>query len=163
MTKTFIAVALGLLVSSASIYPAIAASAEPMGVMHVIARIAGPDGGWDFASYDAAHRRMYFSRDNGVTAIDIDTGAVHPRFARGADVHSVVVIPGGQELVTTNSGDDTARFVSATDGTLIAAVHTGKKPDAAAYDPASDLIFVMNGDSGTITAIDPRTRKAAKT
>lgn len=163
MTKTFAAVALGLLICGASTCPAIAASAEPPAAMHVIAKIAGPDGGWDYASFDAVHRRMYFSRDNGVTAIDIDTRAVHPRFAQGADVHSVVVIPGGRELLTTNSGDNTARFLSATDGALIATVHTGKKPDAATYDPASGLVFVMNGDSGDSTAIDPRTHKVVKT
>ncbi len=128
--------------------------------LSVVARIAGPDGGWDYASFDAARGRIYVAHGTQVLSIDTRTGAVRPDFAAGARLHAVVPIPGSDLLLTTNSGDNTARILSAADGHTLASVPTAKDPDAAIYDPASGLVLVMGGDSGEITLVDPKAARA---
>src|SRR5665213_339238 len=100
----------------------------------VVSRIDGPDGGWDYASFDPVRRRVYIAHGTQVLAIDADTGKLNPDFAPGDHLHAVVVVPGADVLVTANGAD------------------------GAVYDPASRLVLVIDGDSGMITLIDPRTR-----
>ncbi len=128
--------------------------------LHVVDRIAGPDGGWDYASFDPARRRVYVAHGSSVMMIDADTGRVTPDFAPGSHLHTAMAIAGSDVVLTTNSGDDTARILSAADGRLIASVPTAKDPDAAIHDPASGLVLVMGGDSGTITFVDYKAAKA---
>ena len=134
-----------------------AAAQSPVGPsgLRVVARIAGPDGGWDYASFDAARRRVYVAHGTQVTAIDADTGAVTPAFAQGNHLHAVTPVPGSGRLVTTNSGDNTAKILDAATGALIASVPTADDADSALYDPASGEVLVVGGDSGQIDFVDP--------
>ncbi len=128
-----------------------------------VAHLKGPDGGWDYASFDPVRRRVYVARTDGVMMIDADSGKVTGHFADGARGHEVMAIPGSDEVISTNSGDNTARIFSAKDGALLATLTVGKKPDAAAYDPATKHVFVMNGDSGDASVVDPASRKVLAT
>jgi DNA-binding beta-propeller fold protein YncE len=69
-----------------------------------------------------------------------------------------LALPGGDVLVTTNGATNTASLIDATSGKVLAAIATGKKPDAAIFDSFTGLVLVMNGDSGDVTLIDPKTR-----
>src|SRR5690349_13922098 len=150
-------------VLSALFVLAACASPQAPAIDPIVARITAPDGAWDFVTYDAARARMYFTRGYGVMTLDMAHNALNTHFADGALVHAVVVLPGGRELLTTNSGDNTARFINATTGATIASVATGQKPDAALYDAPSRLVWVMNGNSGDVTLIDPSTRAVVGT
>ena len=125
----------------------------------VAAHVKGADGGWDYASFDPVRRRIYVARTDGIMMIDVDSGQATPHFADGARGHEAMAIPGTDDVLSTNSGDNTARIFSAKDGALEATLKVGTKPDAAAYDPATGKVFVMNGDSGDATIIDPLARK----
>ncbi len=140
--------------------PAVGAPAAGSSGLKVTARIAGPDGGWDYASFDPARRRVYVAHGASVMAIDADTGKVTATFAAGSHLHAVVPVPGTDLIVTTNSGDDTARVLAAADGRLIASIPTAKGPDGAAYDPSTGLVMVIDGDSGEVTLVDPKAGKA---
>ncbi len=136
--------------------------AHPSG-LHVVARIPGPDGGWDYASFDPARRRVYVAHGSVVLAIDADTGKLNPAFAEGDHLHAVTPVPGTDVIVTTNSGDNTARIISAADGRTLATIPTAKDADGAAYDPKSGLVVVICGDGGALTLIDPKAMKAVGT
>ena len=136
--------------------------AHPSG-LHVAARIAGPDGGWDYASFDPARRRVYVAHQTVVLAIDADSGKLNPAFAQGNHLHAVLPVPGTDVIVTTNSGDDSARIISAADGHQLASIPTAKDADGAAYDPKSGLVVVICGDGGALTLIDPKAMKAVGT
>ena len=126
-------------------------------------RFAGPDGGWDYAAFDPVSRRLFVARTDGVFAVDVDSGKVTAHLADASRGHIALPIPGTGDLLTTNSGDDTARIFNAATGALEATIATGKKPDAAAYDAATKQVFVMDGGSGEATIVDPATRKAVGT
>ena len=83
-----------------------------------------------------------------------------PAFAEGDHLHAVVPVPNSDRLVTTNSGDKSARVIDANTGKLIASIPTPDDPDSAIYDPHTGDVAVIGGDSGTITLIDPKTAKA---
>ncbi|WP_304176883.1 YncE family protein [Phenylobacterium aquaticum] len=138
---------------------ALAPAAQAAGY-HVIDRIAGPDGGWDYANYDAARDRVLVARGAGVTAIDLKTRKVTDAFAPAARGHAAFPVNGGAEVVITNGTPNTATFVNADTGAALASVATGDGPDDAVFDAHSGLLLVMDHRGGDITVIDPKTHTA---
>lgn len=134
------------------------ANAGPSG-LKVVGRIAGPDGPWDYASFDPARRRVYVAHGDQVMMIEADSGKVHPAFATGSRLHAVVPIPGTSRIVTTNSGDSTAKVIEAASGAVLASIPAAADTDSAIYDPGSGLVVVIGGDSGLVDLIDPRAMK----
>jgi DNA-binding beta-propeller fold protein YncE len=137
-----------------------AAAAPGTSGLQVVARIAGPDGGWDYASFDPARRRVYVAHGSSVMAIDADTGKMTADFAAGDHLHAVVPVPKTDLIVTTNSGDNSARVISAADGKLIASIPTANDPDGATYDPSTGLVMVIDGDAGEVTMVDAKAGKS---
>jgi DNA-binding beta-propeller fold protein YncE len=127
----------------------------------VAARIPGADGSWDFANIDPAHGALYVARGDAIMKVDLATQAVVNRLASAKGAHQVLVLDGGATLFETDGATDLARFVKADDGTVLAELHSGAKPDAAFLDPKTGLIAVMNADDGKVTLIDSRTRSLA--
>ena len=136
--------------------------AHPSG-LHVATRIPGPDGGWDYASFDPARHRVYVAHQTVVLTIDADTGKLGPTFAPGKHLHAVLPVPGTEMILTTDSGDDTAKLFSAADGRQLASIPAAKDADGAAYDPKSGLVVVISGDGGALTLVDPKAMKAVGT
>ncbi|HTK36494.1 MAG TPA: YncE family protein [Caulobacteraceae bacterium] len=126
----------------------------------VIDHIPGPDGGWDYASFDQAARRVYLTRGDRVAGVDVDARKVNPEVVSAKGAHAATPLPGGRLLVT-NGGSDTATFFDAASGRLLASVPTGKGPDGAIYDAASGLVFVADHDGGEVVFVDPKTQTGA--
>jgi DNA-binding beta-propeller fold protein YncE len=129
--------------------------------LEVKAKIAGPDGHWDLVSFDPARRRVYIAHGDDVLTIDADTGRMHAGFAMGSHLHAVVPVPGTDRIVTTNSGDKTAKVIDARSGKVLASIPGPADTDSADYDPSTGDVVVIGGDSGEIELIDPRSMKAA--
>jgi DNA-binding beta-propeller fold protein YncE len=116
------------------------------------------DGGFDYASFEPTHRRLYISRVGGVLALDVDTKTLTERLTPAQRTHESLPLDDGQSLLITDSGTSSAHVVDALSGKPLAEIPAGKKPDAALLDPASGLVLVMNGQSGDATLVDPKTR-----
>ncbi|HVN01059.1 MAG TPA: hypothetical protein VMT68_12680 [Caulobacteraceae bacterium] len=156
-----------LLISGAAVGALFAAAAPAAlaadGQLKVVDRVAGPDGGWDYASYDAARHRVYVAHGTTVLSLDVATNKLNPDFAAGDRLHAVVPVPGSSVIVTTNSGDNTAKILNAADGKLIKALTVASDADGAAYDPATKLVVVINGDAGVLTLVDPAAKSVVGT
>jgi hypothetical protein len=124
------------------------------------ARIKIGDGNFDYASFDPVHRRLYVSRTGGVTAVDVDTGAVTEQLIQAQRTHESLILEHGSTLLVTDSGTNSAHLVDALTGKALAEIPTDKKPDGATFDPSTGLALVMNGQSGDVTLVDPKTRAA---
>lgn len=135
-------------------------AAPSAGQLKIVERIAGPDGGWDYATFDPAHRRLYVAHGDTITAVDVDSGKVTPKFAAAQKSHIALPLPGGDELLVTNGAANTATIVNTATGAVRATVPTGKKPDAALIEPTTGLGWVMNGGDGSITLVDTAAGKA---
>jgi DNA-binding beta-propeller fold protein YncE len=127
-------------------------------------RLKMTDGGWDYASFDPVHGRVFISRSGGVTVIDVAAKTVGLLPIAGAGrMHESLPLDHGKLLLVTDGTANVAHLIDAGTGASVADVPVGQKPDAAVFDPASGLAVVMNGHSGDVTLIDPAARKAVAT
>ena len=127
----------------------------------IIERIKVPDGGFDYATFDAETGRVYMPRGAFTTMIDTKTGKVS-QLASGESNHIALPIPGTNLIVFTQSKGVIRIADKATDKVL-ADLPGGKNPNSAAYDPVTKLAFVMNKESGDATVVDPIARKVVET
>lgn len=148
-----------LVIFAYPILPASAGAPQDGYRVKMVGSLPGSDGPWDYASFDPARNRVYIAHGNEVLMIDAASGKAHSRFAAGDDLHSVVPVPGTDEIVTTNSGDESARIIDARTGRLLASLHTPEDPDGAIFDPGNGLVVVVCGDAGEVILIDPKARK----
>ena len=137
---------------------ALAASAD----YKIVDRIkVGEGGGYDYATFDPATRRVYMARDDFTTVIDVDTGKVSD-LATASHGHIAVPIP-GTTLIALTQGTSTIRIVDAVTDTVVADVPVGMRgPDGAIYDPYSKLVYVTSR-GGQVFAVDPIARKLVAT
>ena len=139
--------------------PAVAASPT----YSVVGTYKGADGGWDILSVDPVAHRLYVGRREAVTAVDLNSGAVTDKLAPAEGGHSALAIPGTGDALVTNGTANNVTIVDGRTGQLRATIPTGKKPDAATYDPATRTVWVMTPGDGGITVVDPASAKAVAT
>lgn len=137
------------------------ADGDAAGVRYgIVDRIAGRDGGWDFASVDPVHGRLFVARGDAVMRVDLASRQVTDELAAARRAHQVLVIDGGASVVETDGETGLTRFIAADTGKVLAELPSGAKPDAALFDPVTGLVAVMNAGDGTIALFDPATRTA---
>ena len=122
----------------------------------VTGEIAGPDGGWDYLSFDPVHRRLYVSRSDGTMAIDVDTGRVTPKLVDAQRTHMAVPADHGADLVITSTTAGAAVVADALTGKVRATIKTGTKPDGAFLEPTSGLVWVLDNAGAGIALIDAK-------
>jgi len=135
--------------------------AAPPAVPSLVQRIPLHDGGWDILTVDPENHRVLIGRTDGVDAVETTTGAVTPRLVSGTRFHGVVVVP-GTELAVATQAAGTAIIFNRLTGKVTSEVKTDPDADALLYEPKSRRVWVMNGDSGSITIIDPLDGKVAQ-
>jgi hypothetical protein len=125
----------------------------------VTASIPGDDGGWDYASVDAASGRFFTAHGDTVGTVDL----AHPDRVRALGeahhAHAVLPLPGGKDLLVTDGDTATVRFVDQRSGATRATVTVGEKPDAAIWDARRKQAVVMSARGGSVEFIDPATAK----
>lgn len=140
-----------------------AISASPAPAYRVTDKIAGADGGWDYAKVDSVRGMLYVARSNAVMAVDLATRKVTDALTSAEGGHQVLVLDNGATLVETDGKSNQTRFIDAAGGKVLASIPTGRKPDAAFYDAANNRIAVMSPGDDTITSIDAKTRAVTGT
>jgi DNA-binding beta-propeller fold protein YncE len=132
------------------------AAAPPGGAVPQVAqRIPLHDGGWDILTADSETHRVFVARADGVDAIDTRTGAVTADLIKGTRFHGVTAVPGTDLALATEAAGSAIVFNRVT-GKVTAEVKTDPDADATIYEPSTRTVWVMNGDSGTISIVDPR-------
>jgi hypothetical protein len=126
----------------------------------VTAHIPGPDGFWDYVSFEPVKRRIYISRSDGLAFVDADTGKLTPHLAEGQRTHEPLPLPGGERLILTNGANATASLLDTTTGALVASIPAGEKPDGAVFEAKTGLVLTTS-HSGVMSVIDPKAAKPA--
>lgn len=118
--------------------------------------VIGGAGGWDYLAVDSAGRRLFVTRTDRVSAIDLTTGKVlaeMPGLNRG---HGVAFdYADGVGFATSGEDSTVVKFDLRTlkeIGRTTAAVDA----DAIVFDKATRRVFTFNGDAGTASVIDPK-------
>jgi DNA-binding beta-propeller fold protein YncE len=137
-----------------------AAQVEAAPTYSLVDRVKIPDGNFDYASFDPVHRRLYVSRVGGITAMDVDSKAVTTLDPAAQRTHESLILNHGANLLVTDSGTNSAHVLDALTGAVLADIPMHQKPDGAFFDPFTGLAVVMNGASGDVVLVDPKTWKA---
>jgi YVTN family beta-propeller protein len=155
-TPSMIIVTVVLLASNTLV--AAASQVEPP-TYHVsmVVPLSTPDR-WDYVVFDPDSHRVYVAHGDRVTVVDGTNGRV---------VGTVEGMPGGTHGIAVShatgrgyTDDGKAGVVVEFDLTTLKVLKQIKaEPDAdgIVFDPASGHIFVIDGDSGKLTVIDPKT------
>jgi YVTN family beta-propeller protein len=149
-----------------AIMPALpSAAAEPTPAYKIAKTIPlGPGERWDYATFDPSSGRVYVAHGDHVTVVDSTSGKV---------VGSVGPLPGGTHGIAISTGngigytdDGKAGIAAAFDLKTLKItrqIPTAPDADGIVRDPVTGHIFVINGDSGSITVIDPKTNAVIAT
>ena len=144
----------GLLAATAQISPALAQPKAAYVVTKAVP-LGAPDR-WDYVVFDAPSHRVYVAHGDRVSVVDGRDGKV---------LGQVSGIPGGTHGTAVAAGkgytdDGRAGEAVAFDlKTLQTTKHIPAADDAdgVVADPTTGHVFVMDGDSGKVTVIDPKT------
>jgi DNA-binding beta-propeller fold protein YncE len=142
---------------------ALPAAAAPAYALVKSVPLGAPDR-WDYVVFDADTGRVYAAHGDRIAVVDAHSGAL---------VGQVVGIPGGTHgtgiSAKTGQGftdDGAAGQAVAFDLKTLKVtkqIPADKDADAIATDKATGHIFIIEGDPGAITVIDPKTDQVAAT
>ena len=119
---------------------------------------------WDYVTFDPGSNRVYVAHGDRVTVVDGRDGKLLgeiPGFPGGT--HGIAVVAGvGRGYTDDGRAGEVGSFSLETlkVGKRIKAMEDA---DGIVFDSSSGHLFVINGDSGTLTVIDPKTDTAVAT
>lgn len=161
MRKLFVAIVVATATSMS--LSSFADQASPTYKLAATIAIGSPDR-WDYVVFDPASDRIYVAHGPEVTIVDAQKETI---------IGTIGQFPGG----THGIGISTATGTGYTDdgkagvaipfdlATLKTAppIPTAPDADGIVFDPASNHVLVINGDSGSVTVIDPKKNVALAT
>lgn len=154
------AVALGIMLAMSS-----ASFSEEAVDYHVTRSVVlGSPDRWDYVIFDPASGRVYVAHGDEITVVDGKGGAIvgHVKGLPGG-THGVAIVTSlGIGFTDDGEAGQAAAFDLAS-LSIKTRVKAAEDADAIALDPQSGHVFVINGDTGTITVIDPKTSAAVAT
>lgn len=119
---------------------------------------------WDFVVFDPLEKRIYVAHGDHVTVVDE---------AKGEVIGQIGTFPGGTHGIAISSKTNQGYTDDGKAGIAVAFDLKSLKPlkqiaaapdaDAIIREPATGHIYVINGDSGSITVIDPETNSTIAT
>ena len=125
------------------------------GDYQLLKKVAVPGtGGWDYLTVDEAARRIYISHSTQVDVLDADSFALVGTIPNTPGVHGIAVASEfGRGYISAGKADAVVPFDLKTLKPM-AEIKVGKKPDAIIYEPFTKRVYVMNGDSESITVLN---------
>jgi YVTN family beta-propeller protein len=119
---------------------------------------------WDYVVYDPASGRVYVAHGPKVSVVDAKKGTV---------IGTVGDFPGGSHGIGISTATRTGYTDDGKAGVAIpfdlatlktaAPIPTAPDADGVVFDPASNHMLIINGDSGSVTVIDPATNRSLAT
>jgi DNA-binding beta-propeller fold protein YncE len=141
----------------------VAAQSTPHYEITKAVALGAPDR-WDYVVFDAATERVYVAHGDGVSVVDARSGAVVgtvPGFAGGT--HGIAIVPGAKRGYTDDGRAGEAGSFNLQSLQVEKRIRAAVGADAMLYDPFSKHVFVVSGDAGTLTVVDPRSDEAVGT
>jgi DNA-binding beta-propeller fold protein YncE len=132
---------------------------------HLIKKLKlGGVGGWDYLAIDPEARRLYISRQFGITVFDVDSDKVVGQISTQR-THGVAIAREFNRGFISVGGNSTVVIFDLKTLAKLGEVKTDPGTDAIIYDPSSKRVFTFNGKehANSSTAIDAETGKVAGT
>ena len=164
--RTFACVAAAAALCAGSALPP-AASARSFSTVHYritrTVRLGVPDR-WDYVVYDAPSHRVYVAHGDRVTVVDGRNGRI---------LGQVKTLPGGTHGIAISHAAGLGYTVDGDAGMaaafnlktlkIVKRLKANSDADAVTIDPTSGHVFVVDGDPGTLTVIDPQSDRVVAT
>jgi len=133
----------------------VTALALAAGDYQLLKKVAVPGtGGWDYLTVDDAARRVYISHSTQVDVLDADSFTLVGTIPNTPGVHGIAIASEfGRGYISAGKADAVVPFDLKTLKPM-PEIKVGKKPDAIIYEPLTKRIYVMNGDSESITVLN---------
>ena len=150
-------------ITALTLAPAVhAGSTGPDYVLTRSVPLGAPDR-WDYLTFDPATRRVFVAHADRTTVVDGDDGRLLGQVGPLQGAHDQVIVPEiGRGFADSGKDGSVTEFDLKT-LQAIGSVPARPDADAMAYDPSSKRLFVIDGDSGVVSAIDAATGKALAT
>jgi DNA-binding beta-propeller fold protein YncE len=123
----------------------------------------GGAGGWDYLTVDTAGHRLFVTRTDRVTAIDLKTGKVvaeMPGLNRG---HGVAFDYAHHHGFATSGEDSTVVMFDLNTMKELGRTTAAVDADAILYEPVSRRVFTFNGDANSASVIETANGKRVGT
>lgn len=118
---------------------------------------------WDYVTFDAPSNRVYVAHGDEVTVVDAEKDAVIGQIGPlNGGTHGIAVADNNIGYTDDGRAGIAAAF-DPKSFKIVRQIPTAPDADGVVFDSASRHVFVINGDSGSITVIDPGAKKAIKT
>jgi DNA-binding beta-propeller fold protein YncE len=111
---------------------------------------------WDYVVFDAASNRVYVAHGTELTVVDAKTGDITGR-VKGfvGTTHGIALVAGSNRGYTDEGEAGKAASFNLKTLAVEKRIRAAEGADAITFDPVSNHVFIINGDAGTITVIDP--------
>lgn len=146
-----------------AVMPAAANAQPPSYTISKTIALGAPDR-WDYLTYDAPSGRLYISHGDRVTVVDGKSGAILGQVGSlPGGTHGIAIVQASGRGYTD---DGKAGIIASFDLKTFQIIHRIKAEedaDGALFDPVSRHVFVIEGDSAKVTAIDPKSDSVVAT
>ena len=132
---------------------------------HLIKKVKlGGIGGWDYLAIDPEARRLYISRQFGISVFDVDSDKIVGTISTQR-THGVAIAREFNRGFISVGGNSTVVIFDLKTLAKLGEVKTDPGTDAIIYDPSSKRVFTFNGKehANSSTAIDAETGKVVGT
>lgn len=119
------------------------------------------EGRGDYLTVDVDRRRLYVTHATVVHILDLDTLQPIAQVTGLGAAHGVA-LAGQYGFVSDGGAGAVVQFDPAT-GRKLQTIPAGKKPDSILTDDATGRVFVFNGESATVSVIDPAKAAVVRT
>ena len=119
---------------------------------------------WDYVVFDPVLDRAYVAHNDTVTVVDATSGKItgHIDGITGT-THGIASVHAVGKGYTDDSKAGIAVSFDLKTLKIINRIKTEPDADGIVYDPFSGHVLVIDGDSGKVTVVDPKTDKAVAT
>jgi YVTN family beta-propeller protein len=139
------------------------AQSKPLYTLTKTVALGAPDR-WDFVVFDAASQKVFVAHGDRVTVVDGRTGKIIGNVeGLPGGTHGIAIVPGTKRGYTDDGLAGTAASFDLETLKLIKTIKADVDADAVVFDPTSGHIFVVDGDSGKLTVIDPKSDSSIAT
>jgi DNA-binding beta-propeller fold protein YncE len=118
----------------------------------------GGDGGWDYATVDAATHRIFVTRSTHTQVIDAQSGKVLADIPGQVRSHGVALVPAlNRGFITDGGGSGAILIFDLKSYAVLGKIPTMPDSDGIIYDPGTHRVLAVSGDGGKLMSFDPAT------
>jgi DNA-binding beta-propeller fold protein YncE len=119
---------------------------------------------WDYVVFDAGSGRVYVAHGDELTVVDAETGDIAGRVKGFPGItHGIALVKESNRGYTDEGEAGKAASFNLKTLAVEKHIQASEGADAISFDPVSNHVFIINGDAGTITVIDPKKDAAIST